>query len=203
MKDSREQSRKESMLRTLSSVITLAAMLAGILAFTPLDALAQARKNLPIVQRPNDQRPNRAAGQLSPAEVVGMLDAYAVVQAQDALQLNDGQYGQFVAHLKKLQETRRGNQQARNQIVQDLRQLTGPQTATPVDEPAVRERLKALREHDDRAASAMRRAYDALDEGLDVRQQARFRIFEEQIERRKLDLLMRARQGAARNNRDR
>lgn len=208
MKDSREQSRKESMLRTLSSVVTLAAMLAGILAFTPLDALAQARKNLPIaqrpnVQRPNDQRPNRAAGQLSPAEVVGMLDAYAVVQAQEALQLNDGQYGQFVARLKKLQETRRRNQQARNQIVQDLRQLTGPQTALQVDEPAVRERLKALRDHDDRAAAEMRQAYDVLDEGLDVRQQARFRIFEEQIERRKLDLLMRARQGAARNNRDR
>lgn len=203
MKDSREQSRKESMLRTLSSVITLAAMLAGILAFTPPDALAQARKNLPIAQRPNAQRPNRAAGQLSPAEVVGMLDAYAVVQAQEALQLNDGQYGQFVARLKKLQETRRSNQQARNQIVQDLRQLTGPQTAPQVDEPAVRERLKTLRDHDDRAAAEMRRAYDVLDEGLDVRQQARFRIFEEQIERRKLDLLMRARQGAARNNRDR
>jgi hypothetical protein len=33
---------------------------------------------------------------------------------------------------------------------------------------------------------------------LDVRQQARFRLFEEQIERRKVDLLMRARQGARR-----
>jgi hypothetical protein len=33
---------------------------------------------------------------------------------------------------------------------------------------------------------------------LDVRQQARFRTFEEMLERRKLDLLMRARQGAAR-----
>jgi hypothetical protein len=31
-----------------------------------------------------------------------------------------------------------------------------------------------------------------------VRQQARFRTFEEMLERRKLDLLMRARQGAAR-----
>jgi hypothetical protein len=36
-----------------------------------------------------------------------------------------------------------------------------------------------------------------VDEVLDVRQQARFRMFEDMIERRKLDLLMRARQRAA------
>ena len=40
----------------------------------------------------------------------------------------------------------------------------------------------------------MRKAYVALDEVLDVRQQARFRVLEEQIERRKIELLMRARQ---------
>ena len=40
----------------------------------------------------------------------------------------------------------------------------------------------------------MRKAYDAIDEVLDVFQQARFRVFEEQIERRKLELIMRARQ---------
>ena len=77
-----------------------------------------------------------------------MLDAYAVVQAQDALQLNDTQYGPFVGRLKKLQETRRRNQQARNQIIQELRRLAGPQATAPSDEAAIRERLKALRELD-------------------------------------------------------
>ena len=48
---------------------------------------------------------------------------------------------------------------------------------------------------------AMGQTYDALDEVLDARQQARFRIFEERLEARKLDLLMRARQGAARGGR--
>jgi hypothetical protein len=33
---------------------------------------------------------------------------------------------------------------------------------------------------------------------LDARQRARYRLFEESLERRKLDLIMRARQGAAR-----
>lgn len=143
-----------------------------------------------------DARPNRAPGELSPAEVVGMLDAYALVQAQNALQLNDSQYGAFVGRLKALQETRRKNQRARNQVVQELRRLTGQQ-ATTLDEAAVRDRLKALRELDERSAADLRRAYDALDEVLDIRQQARFRIFEENLERRKMDLLLRARQRAA------
>ena len=142
-------------------------------------------------------RPKRAAGELAPGEVVAMLDAYALVQAQDALQLNDTQYGPFVGRLKKLQETRRRNQQARNQIVQELRRLAGPQATEPIDEATVRDRLKALRDLDDRSTADLRRAYDSVDEVLDARQQARFRIFEEMIERRKLDLLMRARQGAA------
>jgi hypothetical protein len=145
---------------------------------------------------PAESRPPRNPGELSAGEVVGMLDAYALVQAQNALQLSDSQYGTFVSRLKTLQETRRRNQRARNQLLQELRRLTAPQVTT-VDEPAVRERLKALRELDDRAAADLRRAYDALDEVLDVRQQARFRIFEENLERRKMDLLMRARQRAA------
>jgi hypothetical protein len=114
------------------------------------------------------------------------------------LQLTDAQYGPFVTRLRKLQETRRRNQQARNQILQELRQLAGAQATAPFDEAAIKDRLRALREHDDRAAAELKRAYDGLDEVIDVPQQARFRIFEETIERRKLDLLMRARQGARR-----
>lgn len=144
-----------------------------------------------------ETRGNRPGGALSSGEVVAMLDAYAVVQAQEALQLNDAQYGPFVGRLKKLQETRRRNQQAHNQIVQDLRRLAGPQATPPFDEAAIRERLKALHDLDDRSAAELRRAYDAVDEVLDVPQQARFRMFEDMIERRKLDLLMRARQRAA------
>jgi hypothetical protein len=179
------------MLRTSLAIIV--GLSAAVLMSAAPSGAAQARKGAPP-----EARGDRAAGPLSPAEVVGMLDAYAVVQAQDALKLNDAQYGPFVTRLRKLQETRRRNQQARNQIIQALRQLAGAQATTPVDENAIRDRLKALREIDDRATAELRRAYDALDEIMDVRQQARFRIFEETIERRKLDLLMRARQGARR-----
>jgi len=150
----------------------------------------------PAAGRANADR--RDDGALSAAELVNMLDTYAIVQAQRELTLDDTQYAQFVTRLKRLQETRRRNQRARNQLLQDLRKLSGPQAPTPVDEAAVRERLRTLRDHDDRAAAELRKAYDSLDEVLDVRQQARFRVFEETIERRKLDLVVRARERAAR-----
>jgi hypothetical protein len=139
-----------------------------------------------------------ARGGLTNAELVAMLDTYALVQAQDTLHLDDGQYGQFVVRLKKLQEIRRRNQQTRNQIVQDLRRLSDSRADAARDENAIRERLRALRELDERAAADLRRAYDAVDELLNVTQQARFRVFEENVERRKLDLLVRARERAAR-----
>ena len=133
---------------------------------------------------------------LSPVEVINMLDAYALVQAENALDLKDGQYGEFVSRLKRLQETRRRNLVARNRMVQELRRLTAPQ-AKITDEGTLRERLKALKDHDERAAQELARAHAAVDEVLDVRQQARFRVFEETLERRKIDLLMRARRGSA------
>jgi hypothetical protein len=168
---------------------------------------ADARAGQPTPRRAAGER-NRAqarAGEgadepagIKTGELVSMLDTYAIVEAQRALALEDDKYGQFVSRLKRLQEARRRSQRERNQIIQGLRRLIGPQAPTPVDEAVVRERLRALREHDERSAAEIRTAYDALDEILDFRQQARFRVFEETIERRKLDLLVRARERAAR-----
>jgi Spy/CpxP family protein refolding chaperone len=148
-----------------------------------------------LAQAPSAERPasrgNRAS--LTNGELVDMLDTYAIVQAQKALQLADTQYAQFVARLKSLQQVRRRASQARNQLIQELRRLT--QDPTP-DENTLRARVRALHEHDATAAEELRRAYDALDEVLDPRQQARFRIFEDRIERQKLDLLLRVRHRA-------
>ncbi len=137
-----------------------------------------------------------ARGQLTPGEVSAMLDAYAAVQAQQALALDDQRYGDFLSRLKALQEARRRARQGHGQALQDLRRLTTDRTSANYDEAAVRDRLKALRDFDERSAAEVRRAADAVDQVLDPRQQARFRIFEEMIERRKLDLVLRARQRA-------
>ena len=170
-----------------------------IVTFVTLLALATpsvlVAQDKPAPQR---GRAGRAMdGALSPNEVMNVLDGYALVQAQEALQLNEGQYGQFVTRLKRLQETRRKNMQGRRRLLQELQRATGPQAST-IDEAAVRQQIKALREHDERTAAEVQKAYDGVDEVLDARQQARFRVFEERLEMRKVDLLMRARQGAAR-----
>ena len=58
---------------------------------------------------------------------------------------------------------------------------------------------RALEELESRTAAELRRAYTAIDEVLDPRQRARFRLLEEQLERRKLELLIRARQNRRQN----
>ena len=139
-------------------------------------------------------------GDMTPGEIQKLFDAYLVMEAQQALQLSDQQYPQFLTRLRTLQDTRRRTQQDRNQLMGQLQRLTNPRLAKPVDESEIKARLSALQELESRTAAEMRKAYNALDEVLDVRQQGRFRVFEEQIERRKIELLMRARQQNRQNN---
>lgn len=134
------------------------------------------------------------AGDMTPGEIQRLFDAYLVMEAQQALALTEQQYPQFLTRLKTLQDTRRRNQQERTQLMGQLQRLTNPRLPNRTDEAPIKERLTALQELESRTAAELRRAYNALDEVLDVRQQARFRVFEEQIERRKIELLMRARQ---------
>jgi hypothetical protein len=167
--------------------------IAVVIAGTVGTAAAQPPGQPP--QRPLPQgRGEEVSGDVLPdAVLANMLDAYAIVQAQQALTIADERYGTFAARLKKLHDIRRRNQRQRQLLVRELARMTGPRALVPADETAIRNRLAALREHDERAAVELRQAYDALDEVLDTRQQARFRVFEEQIERRKLDLLVKAR----------
>ena len=58
----------------------------------------------------------------------------------------------------------------------------------------MKEQVKALQDLEDRSQAEIRKAYEAIDQVLDVRQQARFRVFEEQMEQRMLQLITRARQ---------
>lgn len=174
-------------------LIILAALMAGTVT------IAAAQPAGPPAQRPGGAAGRGApesADALPDAALADMLDTYAIVQAQRELTIADEKYGTFAARLKKLQDVRRRNQRQRQQLVRELFRMAGPRAPAPADETSIRNQLTALREHDDRAAAELRQAYDALDEVLDVRQQARFRVFEEQIERRKLDLLVRARERA-------
>jgi hypothetical protein len=137
------------------------------------------------------------AGTVSPAEIQRMLDGYMLIQAQEILQLSDEQFPGFLSRVRLLQEARRRSQGERQRALQELRRLTSGRGG-PADEGGIKERLKALDDLDARAAAEIKQQQTAIDQVLTPLQQARFRIFEETIEQRKLELLMRARQGRGR-----
>ena len=145
-------------------------------------------------QEPPSLPPDPPAPGLVATDVARLFDAYAIVEAQEGLGLDDEQFARFVSRFKALLEARRRQQQARARLLQELARLTRPNAAANDD--TLRERLKALDEHDARAAAEIRQASAAVDDVLTPRQQARFRLFEEQLERKKFDLMMRARQSA-------
>lgn len=163
----------------------LAAIVLTLLAALAVPSGAAAAAQAPA--------PGAAPEELKPAEVQRLFDAYVVVQAQEALRLTDDQYSRLLPKLRALQQIRRESQQARLRLIAELAALTNPKRDPAADESELHTRLSALQELDSRSAADLRRAYDEIDEVLDVRQQARFRVFEEQIERRKLQLLLRAR----------
>jgi hypothetical protein len=165
---------------------------------SPAVALAEVGQNPP--PRGGGPLPGLDNGDMTPGEIQKLFDAYLVMEAQQALELTDQQYPQFLARLRTLQDTRRRTTQERNQLMGQLQRLTNPRLPKPVEESEIKARLTSLQELESRTAAEMRKAYNALDEVLDVRQQARFRVFEEQIERRKIELLMRARQQNRQNN---
>lgn len=135
--------------------------------------------------------PAAGAEGVSPGEIQRLFDAYVVMQAQDQLQLTDEQYPKFLARVKVLQSARQRGLVDRGRIIQDLRRLSD---ANPIDETQAKNQLKALADVDARTANEIRDALNGIDQVLDLRQQVKFRIFEEQMERRKVELLMRARQ---------
>src|SRR5579864_6780204 len=118
-----------------------------------------------------------------------MFDSYALMQAQEQLKITDDQFPQFLSRFKALQESRRKTLQEHSRIVQELRQLVN--TPQP-DESQMKDHIKALQEADARNAADVKKAEESVDQVLDVRQQAKFRVFEENMERRKLDLVTRA-----------
>ncbi len=170
------------------------ALLLAALHLSAGRALAQSAQATPPPQRPAVQAPRGQAPPVTAADVQAWFDAMVLVQAQRALGLTDAQYPQFVGRLKALQDTRRRTQRQRTPLLQEMQRILDGRSGA-FDEAQVRDKLKALDDLQDRAAIELRKAYDNLDEILDLRQQARFRIFEEQIERRKFQILLNARRG--------
>ena len=166
--------------------VTVALASAALLTAVPVTA--QSRRPLP--------EPPAAADEPGPAEINRLFDAYVVMQAQEALGLDDAKFGPFVTRLRALQDVRRRHVRERAAAVQEMRRLLQSQG----NEAVLRERLDALARIDATAQGESAKAMAAIDELLDVRQRARYRVLEQQLEIRKLELVGRARQRLRQRN---
>src|SRR5689334_5720930 len=168
--------------RTAGFIGVLAAAAVSLAA----PAHAQPRRALPPPAA-TDAAPE---AEPTPGEVSRLFDAYVVMQAQEQLGLDDAHFGPFVTRLRALQDVRRRHVRDRALAVQELRRLLQGSG----NEPVLRERLDALARLDTAAQADAAKAMAGIDELLDVRQRARFRVLEQQLEIRKLELVGRARQ---------
>ena len=163
--------------------------LAILLVLTPGVALAQARGGGSVPATSDEPT-------VTPFELQRMFDAYALLQAQEFLKIGDDQYARFLPRFKVLQDTRRQALQQRTRVLNEIRRLVN----NDGQDEQIKNAVKQLQDIDDRAVGDTRKAFDAVDQVLDLRQQAKFRVFEEQMERRKLELVTRARQANRANN---
>ena len=156
-----------------------------VLGSTAAGAFAQPET--PREQRQAQRQAQRQGGApegepvVTPAEIQRMFDSYALMQAQEQLKINDEQFAKFMPRFKALQDARRKSQGDRTRIVIELRQLAA---AATTDEAQIKVKLRALQDTDARTADELRKSYDSIDQVLNVKQQAQFRVFEEVMERR-------------------
>ena len=153
-----------------------------VLMTTGASAWAQGNRGAPA-------RQNRMAAD----EVARLFEAYAIVQAQETLGLDETQFDRFLPRFRVLLQARRTYQVGRARLLLELGRLSRPD-APAADDAELRDKLRALDEEEARGRTEMAKAEAGVDETLTLVQRARFRLFEEQMERKKFELMTRARQ---------
>lgn len=133
---------------------------------------------------------------LSPREIQAQFDAYVVAQAEEALQITEDQYPQFVRRVRALQAARRQARIQRSRLLNELNGLV--RTRDAVDDARLTAAVRAVDEQERNTLVEIQRAYAAIDEVLQPWQRARFRVIEDQLEQKKIEMLVRARQGPRR-----
>jgi hypothetical protein len=146
-------------------------------------------------QRPGRGLPPGLGDGAGNAQIQQLLDALVVSKAQGALQLSNEQFNQFLPRLLALQNLQRQHRNQRNKMLGDIRALIGPNAPQEVEDSAIGAATRALDDLEAQMQQDEQRALAAIDASLTVRQRARFRMFQEQMERQKIDLLLQARGG--------
>jgi len=134
-------------------------------------------------------QPPAVTDQAKLATVQDLLDGMEISNADKALQIDDQHYAVFIQRLRNLQRLRRQHQMLHQRLVGELRRLANQQP--PAEDALLEAPTKRLDDFDKQAFQEIQTAYAQIDEVLNVRQRARFRLFEENMEQRKLEILTR------------
>lgn len=178
-------------------VFRLAAALVLAAAVASIDLTAQERRGgSPPGGRQGGRGQMAPRDGLTPREIQMQFDAYVIAQAEGVLQISEEQYPQFVRRVRALQMARREARMRRNRLVAQLAQLA--RNRENVDEARLAAATRAIDEHERATPGEIARAFASLDEVLTPWQRARFRVLEDQLEQKKLDMVLRARQGPRR-----
>jgi len=185
------------MRRLGASVVLVSVLAAAVAAQTPpVSAGGTGEGQAPATPgRAGQPSPGQRAGGQAVNTIVAIrdvedaLDGRVLIQAQTALQLSDTQYQAFWPKMRQLQRVRRQHEQRHAMLINQLNQATKA-GAPPVDEATLTARVKALDDLEASMVSDERTALADVDSVLTVFQRARFRVFEENMEREKLKLLV-------------
>jgi Spy/CpxP family protein refolding chaperone len=155
-------------------VIAAALALAGLLAFA-----GQDRPQAPPAEGEGARRGSRE-------EAFKMIDAYVVSNLQESLELTDEQFVKLLPLVKRLQSDRRAVLLRRQQPLMELRRLLGSGAAT---EARVTELLRQVKAAEAEEPALLARDRDAVDAALTPVQQAKFRVFEAEVEHKIRELM--------------
>ncbi|MGE0453794.1 MAG: hypothetical protein AB7O37_12285 [Vicinamibacteria bacterium] len=154
-----------------------------------LGGLPAAAQDPEPMDGPQDRRQRGARPDRPREEVIKLIDAYVISNVQESLLLSDEQFVKLLPLLKRLQTERRSANERRFRILMELRRSLAGGAAT---EAAVAERMKELRAleaEEPGRLQGLQAQMQAIDALLTPLQQAKFRIFELEVERRIRELI--------------
>ncbi len=133
-------------------------------------------------------------GQERRDEAFRMIDAYVIANLQESLGLDESTYVRAIPVVNNLQKTRREYFGERLGTLRKMRRLLRSGTAT---EAQVRGTLDAFKALEVQGPERIRKQMDELDALLTPLQQAKYRVFEVEVERRLRELMRRGRRDRA------
>ncbi len=136
-------------------------------------------------------------GDIAPGDIQAMFEAMTVMEAERFVMLTPDQFPVFVQRLKRLHEARATMNRRRNRALNDLRGMANPQNGR-ADDATIDVKLRELAAIELEGRTAVDKAIEALDQMLSPKQRARFRMLEDNIEKKKIDFLTKVRQPGGR-----